>query len=153
MPYSADHNAISQTVGAMRSGHNPDGRKPSGAKLDLPPDLFSRMMRGEITAHQAREEWNAREPAQSSFNAEIRRRAGVGGYVADAAVALDPTVDKPAIRDPSSGQFVDLNAEARAATGLQATGGIVPTESPAAPPDPNQGIRDAYAAAVARRAT
>jgi len=94
-----------------------------------------------------------REPQQRAFNAELRARAGVGTMIADTEKALDPNTDQAAIRNATSGKFVDLGAEARAATGLQATGGLTPPEQPAAAPGPNQGIRDAYTAMVARRAS
>jgi len=152
MPYSADHNAIGSTLGAWRSGHNPDGRDRAGGQLEMAPDIWRRMMAGTITAHQAQEEWNAREPGARAFNNQLRSQAGLGGMVADTEQALDPE-GRPAIRDASSGQYVDLSAEARAATGLQETGGITSTEHlrDGDAPDPNQHLRDAYFAAVARR--
>jgi len=152
MAFSSDYNAISSTLGGWRSSHNPDGVKQGDGTLELAPDLTSRMLAGEITPLQARQEWALREPQQRAFNNELRARAGFGGMVADAEQALDPE-GRPAIRDASSGQYVDLSAEARAATGLQETEGITPPERPAAAPGPNQGLRDAYTAMVARRAS
>ncbi len=140
MPYGENYGAITRTLAVWRAGNNPDGRK-RGAKLDMPPDLFGRMMRGEVTVHQAQQEWREREPAQRAFNDQLRSQAGVG-FVADTTEALDPE-GQPAIRDASSGEFADLGEAAREAVGLQETGGL-PTEQPAAAPDPNQGIRDAF---------
>jgi len=150
MALSNDHNAISQAVAGWRQSHNPDGLGQHDGPLDLPADLWQAMLAGRISPLQARQEWAQREPQQRAFNAEIRARAGLG-YVADASDALDPD-GRPAIRDASTGQFADLDEAARAATGVDVpAGGIIPTERLVAAPDPNQALRDAYFAAVARR--
>ena len=53
----------------------------------MAPDLWRRMMRGEITPVEARREWAEREPAQRRFNDQLRSAAGVG-FVADAEAVL-----------------------------------------------------------------
>ncbi len=40
---------MTDTVAAWGQGHNPDGRQGSGQGDDLPPDLFSKVLRGEIS--------------------------------------------------------------------------------------------------------
>jgi len=150
--FSEDHNAITNALAIMRSGNNPDGRERTGGALEMPNDIWQKMMSGKISPLEARTEWAAIEPGQRRFNDRLRAEAGLGGMVADAEQALDPE-GRPVIRDASSGQYVDLSAEARAATGLQETGGITPTEHlrDGDAPDANQGIRAAYEAMVARR--
>jgi len=65
MPFSSDHSAISQTVAGWRSSHDPDGLGRGDGTLELAPDLTSRMLAGEITPLQARQEW-ARESRSSA---------------------------------------------------------------------------------------
>lgn len=152
MPYSADHSEISQTLGAWRTGHNPDGRERTGGELEMPADLWRRLMSGAISPHEAQAEWKAREPQQRAFNDRLRAEAGLGGYTADASAALDPD-GQPTVRDASTGQYADLNEAARAATGVDVPGGLTPTARPVKRSDGNDGIRAAYEAVVARRAS
>lgn len=93
MPFSEDHRAISEVVSAWSQGVNPDGRPGSGQD-DLPPDLFSRMLKGEITPHAARQEWAERPPSQRRFNDQIRAQAR-GGFVADTAQVMAHTQGAP----------------------------------------------------------
>ena len=72
MPWSADHRALSDAVGAQRHGHNPDGLPGSG-QMEMAPDIWARMMAGKITPLEAQAEWAAREPGHRKFNAEIRK--------------------------------------------------------------------------------
>jgi len=149
MPYSEDHSEISQTLGAWGSGHNPDGRERTG-ELEMPADLWQKMMAGKISPFEARTEWAAREPQQRAFNDRLRAQAGFG-MVADAEQALDPAAGQPAVRDAGTGQFADLNEAARAAKGVEVPGGMIPTARPVKRSDGNDGIRAAYEAMVARR--
>ena len=151
MPLGPDHRVIRETIAAQRAGHRPDGRGSTGEPLEMAPDLTSRMLRGQITAHQAQAEWAAREPQQRAFNDQIRRQAG-HGFVTDAEQLLDPDAAQPAVRDAQSGQYVDLGEQARAATGVHVqAGGMVPSERPT-PVDANSGIRAAYERAMVERA-
>ncbi len=147
MPFSPDHAAITQAIGAMRSGHNPDGRQGTG-ELPMAPDIWRRMMAGEIAPHEASREWAEREPGQRSFNDELRRQAGVG-FTGDTEQMLSPEGGTGAVRD-ATGQFADLDQAMREAGHQPVPGGITPTEA-AAPMDANAGIRAAYQRVVARR--
>ena len=150
MPFSDDHADLTAAVGAMRSGFNPDGRRGSG-ELDMAPDLWRRMMRGEITPVEARREWAEREPAQRRFNDQLRSAAGVG-FVADAEAVLSQagTTGAPvSARDEQTGRFADLNQAARDAGSQPVPGGIVPAEQPVKPEDP---FRAAYHRLLERRA-
>ncbi len=143
MPFSDDHRAISDTVAGWSQGVNPDGRPGSG-ESDLPPDLFSRMMKGEISPHAAREEWKERAPGQRKFNDQIRAQARGGGYTADTAQVMSQAGSDGgapvAVRDAQSGQYVNLDEAARGAGHKTVPGdGIVPQPGP--PADP---IRRAY---------
>ena len=109
----------------------------------MAPDLWHRMMRGEITPHAAQREWAEREPGQRHFNDQLRRAAGVG-FVADAEAVLsqaDAGGGPVSARDVQTGRFADLNQAARDAAAQPMPGGIVAAERPAKPEDP---IRAAY---------
>lgn len=61
---------------AWGHGHNPDGRKDRSDEPELSPELFRKMMCGEISAHDAtrinREEFKSRKKA----NDMVRRQLG-----------------------------------------------------------------------------
>lgn len=147
MPFSDDHKIVSEVVGAMRSGFNPDGRH-DGQGLPMAPDIWGRMMRGEISAHQANAEWREREPGQRAFNDELRRQIRPG-LVGDTSVLSGEGAG--AVRDGQTGQFADLDAAMRQAGHQEVPGGIVPTER-TEPVDANAELRAAYERVVERRA-
>jgi hypothetical protein len=124
MPLSPDHRDLNEAVSAMRSSFNPDGRR-DGQALPMAPDIWRRMMRGEITAHEAHREWTEREPGHRAFNDQIRRQAGVG-FVADTSQVLGVGAGDPAaVRDAQTGQFADLDEAMRAAAHQPMPGGLV----------------------------
>jgi hypothetical protein len=135
MPFSEDHDRVVRAVNAVAKGHNPDGVRDDRA-LEMAPDLWARMMGGEITPLQARREWAEREPANRAFNNEMRRRANFG-YVVDAQETLAQPDEPQAVRDAQTGQYADLSQAARDAAGY------VPTETPP-PADANSLIRASY---------
>lgn len=115
MPFSDDHRAISETVAAWGQGTNLDGRQGSGQGGDLPPDLFTRTMKGEISPHAARQEWEARGPARRAFNDQIRAQAR-GGFIADTEQVMsqaDTDGEAVPVRDAQTGQYANLNDGAR----------------------------------------
>lgn len=151
MPFSRDHGAIGRTLGAWRAGNNPDGRRlAEGQQMEMAPDIFARMMRGELSPHQAQAEWREREPGQRAFNDQLRAQA-LGGLVGDSERLLDPEAEVGAVRDEQSGQYASVDQAMRDAQATPLPGGIVPTEQAPPAPDGNAAIRDAYFRMASRR--
>ena len=155
MPWGSDHDALTRSVGAWRSSHNPYARREGdpGGLGDPPPAIFHRLMNawktGEAVSAIERD-WRSQVESNRTFNAAMRAEA-LGGFVGDTEAVLDPERSGTgATRDQQTGEFVSVNEKFRDAQGtVVASGGMVPAERPSAPADP---VREAYWRAVDARA-